>query len=78
MVEIDHGHGIHTRYAHLNRLLVNVGQHVSKHSEIGLLGSTGRSTGPHVHYEVLVNGAAEDPARFLAAGRRLLPVSDTP
>lgn len=68
MVEIDHGHGIHTRYAHLNRLMVNVGQRVPKHAEIGLLGSTGRSTGPHVHYEVTVNGVPEDPEKFLAAG----------
>ena len=69
MVEIDHGNGIHTRYGHLNRLLVSVGQHVRAHTEIGLLGSTGRSTGPHVHYEVLVDGAAQDPMRFLEAGR---------
>jgi len=71
MVEIDHGHGIHTRYGHLNRLMVNVGQHVSQHTEVGLLGSTGRSTGPHVHYEVLVNGVAQNPMRFLDAGRSL-------
>jgi len=71
MVEIDHGHGIHTRYAHLNRLMVNVGQAVGKHVEIGQLGSTGRSTGPHVHYEVLVNGVAQDPARFFDVGRTL-------
>jgi murein DD-endopeptidase MepM/ murein hydrolase activator NlpD len=71
MVEIDHGHGIHTRYGHLNRLMVNVGQHVSQHTEIGLLGSTGRSTGPHVHYEILVNGTAQNPMRFLDAGKSL-------
>jgi murein DD-endopeptidase MepM/ murein hydrolase activator NlpD len=71
MVEIDHGNGIHTRYAHLNRLTVNVGQHVKAHDQIGLLGSTGRSTGPHVHYEVLVNGVAQDPVRFLSAGREV-------
>jgi len=69
MVEIDHGHGIHTRYAHLNRLLVNVGQTVRQHAEIGLLGSTGRSTGPHVHYEVLVDGVAQNPMHFLEAGK---------
>ena len=78
MVEIDHGHGIHTRYAHLNRVLVNVGQHVGKHDEIGLLGSTGRSTGPHVHYEVLVNGVARNPVPFLEAGKavRLMKAGD--
>jgi murein DD-endopeptidase MepM/ murein hydrolase activator NlpD len=69
MVEIDHGNGIHTRYAHLNRITANVGEHIGKHTVIGLLGSTGRSTGPHVHYEVLVDGVAQDPERFLDAGR---------
>ena len=72
LVEIDHGHGIHTKYAHLNRITVNVGQHLKPHTRIGLLGSTGRSTGPHVHYEVTVNGTAEDPAKFLNAGRLLV------
>jgi murein DD-endopeptidase MepM/ murein hydrolase activator NlpD len=75
MVEIDHGNGIHTRYAHLNRLMVNEGQHVGRHTEVGLLGSTGRSTGPHVHYEVVVNGVAQDPERFLHAGQ-LLKIGD--
>src|SRR5262249_14929366 len=51
-VEIDHGYGFRTRYGHLSAVLVQVGQRVSKGSAIGRLGSTGRSTGPHVHYEV--------------------------
>ena len=69
LVEIDHGNGIHTKYGHLNRILVNVGQKIGKHSPIGLLGSSGRSTGPHVHYEVVVNGTPQDPEKFLEAGK---------
>jgi murein DD-endopeptidase MepM/ murein hydrolase activator NlpD len=69
LVEIDHGNGIHTKYGHLNRILVNVGQRIGKHNPIGLLGSTGRSTGPHVHYEVVVNGTPQDPEKFLEAGK---------
>lgn len=69
LVEIDHGNGIHTKYGHLNRILVNVGQKIGKHNPIGLLGSSGRSTGPHVHYEVVVNGTPQDPEKFLEAGK---------
>ena len=78
MVEIDHGHGIHTRYCHLNRITVTVGEHLRRRVRIGLLGSTGRSTGPHVHYEVRVNGVPEDPERFLQAGRSVVLVGDGP
>jgi len=66
VVEIDHGNGLSTRYAHLHRQTVSVGQHVSGHTQIGFLGSTGRATGPHVHYEVLVNGEPQDPSKFMA------------
>lgn len=69
VVEIDHGNGISTRYAHLHRQTVSVGQHVAGRSQIGYLGSTGRATGPHVHYEVLVNGEPQDPEKFLALAR---------
>ncbi|MGE5270918.1 MAG: peptidoglycan DD-metalloendopeptidase family protein [Thiohalocapsa sp.] len=69
VVEIDHGHGISTRYAHLHRQLVSVGQRVAAHQQIGYLGSTGRATGPHVHYEVLVNGEPQDPEKFLGLAR---------
>jgi len=65
VVEIDHGNGIATRYAHLHRQTVSVGQRIAAHAQIGFLGSTGRATGPHVHYEVLVNGEPQDPAKFL-------------
>lgn len=69
MVEIDHGFGLMTRYAHLSRVLVKVGQKVAVHQPIGIMGSTGRSTGPHVHYEVLSDGKNLNPAKFLEAAR---------
>lgn len=69
MVEIDHGFGIHTRYAHLKSILVEVGQTVGYRDKIGKLGTSGRSTGPHVHYEILVDGKPYDPMNFLKAGR---------
>lgn len=68
VVEIDHGNGLSTRYAHMHRQTVTVGQRVEAHTQIGYLGSTGRATGPHVHYEVLVNGEPQDPAKFMALG----------
>lgn len=71
MVEIDHGNGITTRYAHLSSILVNVGDTISAGEAIGRSGSTGRSTGPHLHYEVRLNGEAVDPMRFLTAGIKL-------
>jgi len=69
MVEIDHGRGLKTRYAHLARIDVREGEVVRRGSVIGLLGSSGRSTGPHVHYEVLHNGRQVNPAKFVEAGR---------
>lgn len=65
IVQIDHGNGIETIYGHNSRIVVNPGQSVKKGQVISYLGSTGRSTGPHVHYEVRVNGTAVDPIRFL-------------
>lgn len=65
VVQLDHGEGISTIYGHNSRLVVTVGQRVSKGQIIAYLGSTGRSTGPHVHYEVRVKGTAVDPLRFL-------------
>ncbi len=76
MVEIDHGHDIHTRYCHLNRITVAMGQKLKRRVRIGLLGSTGRSTGPHVHYEVRVDGVPQDPEKFLRAGRSVVLVND--
>ncbi len=72
MVEIDHGMGIRTRYAHLHRILVNGGQQVDLRDKVGEMGSTGRSSGTHVHYEVLVNGQPRDPVRFMQAGEHVL------
>ncbi|WP_163935527.1 M23 family metallopeptidase [Paraferrimonas sp. SM1919] len=65
LVEIDHGNGLKTRYGHSREILVNVGDVVSKGQEVALMGSTGRSTGPHVHYEVLKNGAQIDPKKYV-------------
>lgn len=61
LVVIDHGGGVQTRYGHLSGLAVAIGQHVRAGDVLGYVGSTGRSTGPHLHYEVRRNGAAVDP-----------------
>lgn len=74
MVEIDHGHGVSTRYGHMSKILVREGQQVDTGDIIGLAGSTGRSTGPHLHYEVRRNGDAVDPMHFLNAGMKLKPL----
>ena len=66
-VEIDHGLGIATRYAHLDQILVKDGQEVQLGTKIGLLGHSGRATGPHLHYEVVVNGRPVNPINFLKA-----------
>jgi murein DD-endopeptidase MepM/ murein hydrolase activator NlpD len=71
MVEIDHGNGFATRYAHLSAVDVEVGQSVRIGQIVGRVGSTGRSTGPHLHYETRVDGDAVDPQKFLRAGVRL-------
>lgn len=74
MVEIDHGNGITTRYAHLSSVEVREGDHLTIGTRIGKSGSTGRSTGPHLHYEVRRNGNAVDPMRFLKAAKKLKPL----
>jgi murein DD-endopeptidase MepM/ murein hydrolase activator NlpD len=71
MVEIDHGNGVSTRYGHLSTILVNVGDTIAAGDPIAKSGSTGRSTGPHLHYEVRLHGDAVDPMRFLNAGLKL-------
>ena len=73
-VEIDHGNGIVTHYAHLHRVTVSRGQRVGAHQEVGELGSTGRSTGPHLHYEVVVDGEPLDPEKFLEVGKSVVQV----
>ncbi|HXW41239.1 MAG TPA: M23 family metallopeptidase [Xanthobacteraceae bacterium] len=71
MVEIDHGNGLASRYAHLSEIDVSVGDKVRIGEIVGRIGSTGRSTGPHLHYETRVNGEAVNPQKFLNAGDRL-------
>jgi murein DD-endopeptidase MepM/ murein hydrolase activator NlpD len=71
MVEIDHGNGLSTRYGHLSEINVKVGDAVRIGQVIGEVGSTGRSTGPHLHYETRIDGEAVDPQKFLRAGVRL-------
>jgi murein DD-endopeptidase MepM/ murein hydrolase activator NlpD len=71
MVEIDHGEGLSTRYGHMSSIGVSVGQKVRPGQIIGRVGSTGRSTGAHLHYETRINGEAVNPERFLAAGEKL-------
>jgi len=71
VVEVDHGNDITTRYGHLSEIEVKVGQTVRVGQTIGRVGSTGRSTGPHLHYETRIDGDAVDPQKFLRAGVRL-------
>ena len=71
-VEIDHGRGFKTRYAHLNATAVTLGQRVALGQRIGAMGTTGRSTGVHLHYEVWVDGRPQNPARFMKAGDQLV------
>ena len=72
MVEIDHGNGIHTRYGHLSAATVRPGTRVGRGTAIGRVGSTGRSTGPHVHYEVWYDNVVRNPNNFIEAGRHVL------
>jgi murein DD-endopeptidase MepM/ murein hydrolase activator NlpD len=65
LVEIDHGHGVVTRYAHMSRVSVKPGQAVERGQNIGAVGTTGLSTGPHLHYEVLINGRHSNPQRHI-------------
>jgi murein DD-endopeptidase MepM/ murein hydrolase activator NlpD len=71
MVEIDHGNGLTTRYAHLSSIAVSLGDTVARGATIGRVGSTGRSTGPHLHYETRVDGDPADPVKFIRAGQKL-------
>jgi murein DD-endopeptidase MepM/ murein hydrolase activator NlpD len=71
MVEIDHGNNLVTRYAHASRVWVKKGDLVRRGQKIAEVGTTGRSTGPHLHFEVMVQGVPQDPQKFLAAGRDL-------
>jgi murein DD-endopeptidase MepM/ murein hydrolase activator NlpD len=65
LVVLEHAHGVRTRYAHLSRITVRVGQYVKARATVGLVGATGEATGPHLHFEVLVRGANVDPLSAL-------------
>lgn len=69
LVEVNHGNGYATRYGHAKKLLVSVGEAVTKGQVLALMGSTGRSTGPHVHFEVLYQGKPVDPKKYTLANR---------
>jgi murein DD-endopeptidase MepM/ murein hydrolase activator NlpD len=71
LVEVDHGNDLITRYAHASEVLVKAGDIVKRGQKIAKVGSTGRSTGPHLHFEVLVSGVPQDPRPFLTAGEAL-------
>lgn len=71
MVEVDHGNDLVTRYAHASKVLIKKGDLVKRGQKIAEVGSTGRSTGPHLHFEVLVDGIYQDPQKFLRAGRQM-------
>lgn len=70
LVEVDHGDGLVTRYAHARTVKVKIGDVVQKGQVVALMGSTGRSTGPHVHFEVIRNGKAEDPVKYIQRASR--------
>lgn len=74
MVEVDHGNDLITRYAHASKVLVKKGDIVKRGQKIAEVGTTGRSTGPHLHFEVLVSGVPQDPQRFLAAGENVAAI----
>jgi murein DD-endopeptidase MepM/ murein hydrolase activator NlpD len=71
-IEIDHGRGFKTRYAHLNATMVAPGQRITLGQRIGAMGTTGRSTGVHLHYEVWMDGRPQNPARFMRAGDHIV------
>ncbi len=76
LVEVNHGKGIQTRYAHLSKMLVEPNTRVRRGQLIGLMGSTGRSTGPHLHYEVRIDGRAVNPIPYIQAGDQLIAMQD--
>lgn len=75
MVEVDHGNDLLTRYAHASKVGVKKGDLIKRGQKIAEIGTTGRSTGPHLHFEVLVQGVYQDPQKFLDAGQNLPPMA---
>lgn len=73
MIEVDHGNDLITRYAHASRVFVKKGDLIKRGQKLAEVGNTGRSTGPHLHFEVLVQGIPQDPHKFLTAGQSLAP-----
>ncbi len=71
MLEVDHGNDLISRYAHTSKIYVKKGDLIKRGQKIAEVGNTGRSTGPHLHFEVLVQGIPQDPQKFLNAGREL-------
>ena len=65
MITIDHGYGMGTRYGHLDKILIKKGERIKRGQKIGLMGNSGRSTGPHVHYEVRLNGVPVNPRQYI-------------
>lgn len=76
LIELEHGKGLQTRYGHLSKILVNPGDQVRRGQLIGLMGSTGRSTGSHLHYEVRMDGGAVNPVPFLTVADYTLMTQD--
>jgi murein DD-endopeptidase MepM/ murein hydrolase activator NlpD len=76
MVEIDHGKGIATRYGHMSRIAAHAGEHVKRGELIGYVGSTGRSTGNHLHYEVRIDGHAVNPIPFLQSSNYVMAAAE--
>jgi murein DD-endopeptidase MepM/ murein hydrolase activator NlpD len=77
MVELDHGNGLVTRYAHNSKVLVKAGDLIKRGQVISEVGTSGRSTGAHLHFEVLVDGVPQDPAKFLAGGGNMVASGKT-
>ena len=75
MIEVDHGNDLITRYAHSSHVYVKKGDLIKRGQKIAAVGTTGRSTGPHLHFEVLVQGVPQDPMKFLNAGRNVAPAA---
>jgi murein DD-endopeptidase MepM/ murein hydrolase activator NlpD len=76
MVEVDHGNSLITRYAHASEVFVKKGDLIKRGQKIAAVGSTGRSTGPHLHFEVLADGVPQDPQKFLTTGGAVLPPTE--